>query len=201
MHGAQEGDAQGEAPANSEANPNRASTSGLPPAAVAAAIAVPIAVVAGLVVAAQFYRGSLVEPVSMGAIPAPQAESADCASLLDALPEKVGDFTHAQLADPAPAGAAAWQKFDSEPIKLRCGLDRPYEFVKGVGIQEVNGVQWFEVSGQDSGLDASTWYAVDRPVYVAVTLPDGSGTGPIQDLSNTIAATLPAQDIDPAELN
>jgi hypothetical protein len=33
---------------------------------------------------------------------------------------------------------------------------------------------------------------VDRPVYVAVTIPGDAGTGVIQELSDTIARTLPA---------
>ena len=49
-----------------------------------------------------------------------------------ALPEQLGDYRRAPAADPAPAGAAAWQAApDAEPVVLRCGLDRPAEFVVG----------------------------------------------------------------------
>jgi hypothetical protein len=50
------------------------------------------------------------------------------------------------------------------------------------------------VAGEDT---RSTWFAVDRAVYVALTLPSGSGPTPIQTLSDTIAAKLPATPIDP----
>lgn len=52
-----------------------------------------------------------------------------------------------------------------------------------------------EGPGQEAG--RSTWFAVDRPVYVALTLPTGSGPTPIQLLSATIADTLPDRPIDP----
>jgi len=41
---------------------------------------------------------------------------------------------------------------------------------------------------------------VDRPVYVALTLPDGSGPAPIQDLSDVIERTLTQQPIRPGRL-
>ena len=44
----------------------------------------------------------------------------------------------------------------------------------------------------------STWFAVDRPVYIALTLPQGSGPTPIQEISDVIAKSLPAKAIDPA---
>ena len=89
---------------------------------------------------------------------------------MDALPDELGDYRRAAAADPAPAGAAAWQAApDAEPVILRCGLDRPAEFVVGVPLQVVDAVQWFEVTDQGR----STWFAVDRPVYIALTLPAG----------------------------
>lgn len=36
----------------------------------------------------------------------------------------------------------------------------------------VDDVQWFRL--EDPSLSRSTWISVDRPVYVALTLPDGS---------------------------
>ena len=77
-------------------------------------------------------------------MPAPQADSADCRALVDALPERLGDFQRATAADPAPAGAAAWRATpDGEAVILRCGLDRPAEFVLGSPLQVVDAVSWF----------------------------------------------------------
>ncbi len=66
-----------------------------------------------------------------------------------------------------------------EAVILRCGLDRPAEFVLGSPLQVVDAVSWFEIVDQGR----STWFAVDRPVYVALTLPAGSGPTPIQEIS------------------
>jgi hypothetical protein len=78
---------------------------------------------------------------------------------------------------------------------MRCGLDRPSEFVVGAPIQMVNEVQWFRI--EDTELRRSTWLCVDRAVYVALTLPDGSGPSPIQTLSEVIEKGMPAVPIRP----
>ncbi|UMB68044.1 DUF3515 domain-containing protein [Mycobacterium paraterrae] len=136
-----------------------------------------------------------VAPAVVAAVPAPGAQDPLCHNLIEALPQRLGDYTRAQLAQPAPAGAAAWQPAgDGDPVVLRCGLDRPAEFVVGSPVQVVDRVQWFEVS-QDQ---RSTWYTVDRAVYVALTLPPGSGPTPIQQLSDLIDRVVPARPVDPA---
>jgi hypothetical protein len=160
--------------------------------------------IAAIVVAAGAIIGILVfaalrqappeqRPVAIASVPAPQADSTECRALLEALPQQLGDYRRAAAADPAPAGAAAWTA-DGEPVILRCGLDRPAEFVIGSPIQVVDAVQWFELADQGR----STWFAVDRPVYIALTLPQGSGPTPIQTVSDVIAKSLPAKPIDPA---
>ncbi|MDI9914519.1 DUF3515 domain-containing protein [Rhodococcus sp. IEGM 1379] len=171
------------------------------PALIATATALPVALIIGLVIAAVVAgKNPELEPVALGPVPAPTADSAACVSLLGALPETIGDFERAELLEPAPAGAAAWQRSESEPIVLRCGLDRPAEFDQAAALQVVNGVQWFQVSGTDIGLAASTWFAVDRGEYIGITVPDGNGPTPIQEFSDTISATLPQQPLDPAPI-
>ncbi|WP_024796668.1 DUF3515 domain-containing protein [Tomitella biformata] len=172
------------------------------PALMAAAIALPIALVAGVVVAAALAnRNPVLEPVAVGAAETPDAGAADCVALMSALPEEMGDYQKVALLDPAPESVAAWRSTtvaDAEPIVLRCGFQRPLEFVQGTSLQEVNNVQWFEIDGSAQGLDASTWVAVDRSAYVALTLPSDTGSAPIQGVSEAIKSAMPAQDIDPA---
>jgi hypothetical protein len=169
---------------------------GPPRALLIAAIVVAVgAVIAILTFAALRQSPPEQDAVAIATVPAPKADSAECRTLLDALPEQLGDYRRAPAADPAPAGAAAWQTTpDDEAVILRCGLDRPAEFVIGSPLQVVDAVQWFEVADQGR----STWFAVDRPVYVALTLPQGSGPTPIQGISEVIAKSLPAKPIDPA---
>jgi hypothetical protein len=40
---------------------------------------------------------------------------------------------------------------------------------------------------------------VDRPVYVALTLPSGSGPTPIQQISEVIDRAMPAVPINPGQ--
>ena len=161
---------------------------------IAATVLAVGAVVALLVVAALRHREPAPQPVAIAAVPAPQADGADCRALLHALPDQLGDYHRAPTADPTPAGAAAWQSSpDAEPVILRCGLERPVEFVVGVPLQVVDAVQWFEVTDQGR----STWFAVDRGVYIALTLPAGSGPTPIQEMSELIARKIAAKPLDP----
>lgn len=88
---------------------------------------------------------------------------------------------------------AAWTAGADGSVVLRCGLDRPADFVVGSPIQVVDQVQWFEVREGER----ATWYAVDRPVYLALTLPRGSGPTPIQELSDLIADRVDAVPIRP----
>jgi hypothetical protein len=114
---------------------------------------------------------------------------------MEALPQRLGDYQRAPIAQPTPPATAAWRTtIDSEPVVLRCGLDRPTDFVVGSPIQQVDRVQWFEARQSDR----STWYTVDRPVYVALTLPSGSGPTPIQQLSDLIDHTMAAVPISPS---
>lgn len=163
-------------------------------------------VIAVIVVAAVIVRAPDDSPIALGTVAAPFADSAACTRLLDALPQELGgESPRAPLAEPAPVGAAAWRFASPSPsapteIVLRCGLDRPAEFTVAAPLQLVDDVQWYQISGADQGFEASTWFAVDREVYVALTLPSGTGPEPIQLVSEAISATLPAQPIDPAPI-
>lgn len=175
--------------------PTTDSADGPPRSLLIAAIAVAVAAIgAVLAIAALRQTPPQQQPVAIPSVPAPKAASPECAALMAALPDQLGDYRRAQAADPAPQSAAAWRaESDADPVILRCGLDRPAEFVVGAPLQVVAPVQWFEVADTDR----STWFAVDRPVYIALTLPSGSGPTPIQEISEAIAKAMPATPIDP----
>lgn len=167
-----------------------------PPRAVLIAALVIAVVAIGAVLAIAATRRTPTQPVAIASIPAPQAESAECRTLVNGLPATLGDFGRAPAMDPVPAGTAAWRAdADGDAVILRCGIDRPAEFVVGSPIQMVNQVQWFRLD--DPAANRSTWVAVDRPVYVALTLPSGSGPTPIQAVSDLIARVLPEVAIRP----
>ena len=123
-------------------------------------------------------------------VPAPQASSADCSTLITALPPELISngtrLTRRELADPAPQATVAWGEPDA--IVLRCGLERPPELTPTAQLRVVSGVQWLPVEGEGT----STWYVVDRNVYIGLTVPDSAGTGPLQEVSDKVSAKLPA---------
>jgi Protein of unknown function (DUF3515) len=129
-------------------------------------------------------------PLALVSVPAPDAGTPQCAKLLAALPAELNSkgtgLARRELAAPAPPATVAWGKPDA--LVLRCGLERPPELTPTTQLRLVSGVQWLPVEGQGS----STWYVVDRDVYVALTVPDSAGTGPLQQISDTVAAALPA---------
>jgi hypothetical protein len=169
---------------------------GPPRGVLVAAVIVAVAAVIGVLVFATIrQKPEGPRPVAIVSVPAPQAGGDACRALLAAVPDQLGDYQRAPAAEPAPVGAAAWQADpDAEPVILRCGLDRPVDFVAGTPVQVVDDVDWFRIG--DEG--RSTWITVDRPVYVALTLPDGSGPTPIQLISAAVAKAMPAVPVNPA---
>jgi len=184
------GDSKGDSKANSE---------GPPRAALIAALAVAIGAI-GVIFGIAVTRHPPLQPVAIPTVPAPYAQHPACRALLEALPQRLGDYQRAPTVQPTPAGTAAWRaSADAEPVVLRCGLDRPADFVVGSPLQQVDRVQWFNEADRRSGEPSrSTWYAVDRPVYLALTLPSGSGPTPIQQLSELIDQIMPAVPIRPS---
>ena len=168
---------------------------GPPRSLIIAAVGVAVAAVIVLLTFAATRQAAPEEkPVAIAAAPAPQAESPECTALMSALPEQLGDYRRATAVEPVPAGAAAWQADPSaDAVIMRCGLERPVDFRVGTPVQVVDEVQWFEVKAYG----ISTWFAVDRSSYVALTLPTGSGPTPIQLISKAIARTMPARQPDP----
>lgn len=135
-------------------------------------------------------QGGDVGPLALVSVPAPQAESSQCTELVRAAPRTLKSagrtLSKRELADPAPPATLAWG--EPNPVVLRCGLRRPGELSRTSPLRVINGVQWLEVPGEGS----ATWYVVDREVYAALTVPADAGTGPLQDISDTVAKTLPA---------
>lgn len=132
-------------------------------------------------------------PLPLATVPEEAADSPACRDLLAAMPPTLdadGDeLERRELAQPAPPGAVAW----GEPaIVLRCGLGRPAELNPTSRLLDVSGVDFLEIGDEI----ATTWVAVDRPVYVAITLPRGTGSGPLQQLAAELQGVLPVGPVD-----
>jgi uncharacterized protein DUF3515 len=134
-------------------------------------------------------------PVAVVGVDAPDARSKACAAFVKALPDSVPDngktLRRLEIAEPAPPSAYVWGGGSGEPVVLRCGLPRPNELTPTSQLRDISGVQWLPLAGDT----ATTWVVVDRGVYVTLTVPAGSGTGPLQEVSATVAETLPGKPI------
>ena len=160
-------------------------------------IAVSTAAVAVVLAIAVSHRSAPDRALVIAPQSAPQAVSPQCRALTGALPGRLGDYQRATVAAPVPPGTVAWRSDSGgRPVVLRCGVDRPADFVVGAPIQVVDAVQWWR-KDPGSPADDATWIAVDRGVFIALTLPAGSGPAPIQQVSDAVAATLPAVAISP----
>ncbi len=176
-----------------------------PRIAVALAVALPlllVVAVVGLAAVVGRQSGDAAGPLALTEVPAPAAGSAPCARLLAALPGELISggqrLARRQLAAPAPPGVLAWggQQANSgrpseHPVVLRCGVGRPAGLTPTSELLDVSGVQWLQQPGQG----ASTWVVVDRPVYVTLRLPEGIGSGAIQETSAAVTAILPARPV------
>ena len=162
-----------------------------PPWQVLAALGL---VLVALVVAVVLARNKLSEPaianpplpVSDG-VGQPGANTPACTSLMSALPDTVAGTSRRTL-EGAVNAVAAW---GDPAVILRCGIDSPQELTCSAALVQVNGVSWLQLT--DAGLDSTTYIAADRSVRIAVTVPTGSGSGAIGQLSQIVAATLPVR--------
>ena len=126
---------------------------GPPRALLVAAVGIAVAAaVAVLVISVLRSRTPQEHPLVVPAVPVPQADSPECATLMNALPQRLGDYQRTIPVDPVPPATAAWRTgADGEPILLRCGVGQPTDFVVGAQINVVNNVQWFRVLEQGTG--------------------------------------------------
>ncbi|SDC63379.1 DUF3515 domain-containing protein [Actinokineospora iranica] len=170
-------------------------------AAVITAAALVGALAVGIVVASRLLPESPDNPESgpVGLVPveAPAAGSPECGALVAALPATLpsggSTLDRLPIVEPAPVGALAWGDAAGSRVVLRCGLGKPPELTPTAALRQVSGVQWLPIEGDGS----ATWFAVDRGVYVALTLPSTVGTGPLQTVSEVVGQTLAAQPVRP----
>ena len=138
-------------------------------------------------------------PLALVPVEAPDAEGAECAAVLAALPPALpagtGTLPVRPLADPAPPGTRAWAAAP-RPVVLRCGLTRPAELTPTSSLLEVNGVRWLLLDDGVPDPVIVSYVAVDRPVYVVLTAPTDAGSGPLQAIADVVRQTLPATPVE-----
>jgi hypothetical protein len=135
------------------------------------------------------------------ASPVPRTPAADklCPGFLAALPQKLGGGDRRRV----NAQRAYFLAWGSPPVIVQCGVPRPKGFTVGASTIGIAAdpkkpgaqIQWFEADTSTNGV----WTAVDRDVYVQVSVPDGGdATGTLQDVGAAITKTLPVRPIRPA---
>lgn len=127
-------------------------------------------------------------PLALPAVDAPDARSDACARLMARVPDAfaTADDTleRRRLAEPAPEAAAAWGL--QGEVTLRCGVPKPVQLTPTSKLLETDSVRWLVLRS-----DATvTYYAVDRPVYVALTTPADQGTAVLQDVSKAVREAM-----------
>lgn len=150
------------------------------------ALVLAIGLVFGVIFGAKVvYERAAQQPVAMASLDAPDADSPECREFVQALPDAFAGHKRAKLADPAPAGAAAWSSNSAERVTLRCGVSVPLQYTAITPLQDVDGVQWMRVDDATPGSSLHTWFAVNKFPLVAVTADDPALNGkelPLQDL-------------------
>jgi hypothetical protein len=163
---------------------------------VVVAIALTVgAIVTGFVIAARVGAQSTspqTGPLAVPAAPAPGESGRYCAQVLPVVPAFGAGVGAPGLIAGTP-GQAAW---GDPAIILRCGLSDPAELTCSAPqtkftAADGTAVEWLRTASATS----VTYLAVDRPVRVAVTVPDSAGIGPVQQLSELIGKTLPERDV------
>lgn len=134
------------------------------------ALVLSLLLTAGVLVGARVLLGPAgQQQVAMSTLPAPEAESEECAALIESLPGSAFGHTRAQIIEPVPAGVAAWSSSELERVTLRCGVDMPFQYTELAETVEVDGVTWLPVADVTAGSSLQTWYSVDRFPVVAIT--------------------------------
>jgi len=154
-------------------------------ALVVVLLAIGVAVVLGLIKQADPVLAT--GPVPVAPVAQPGADTAACRAFMLALPADLGTF-RGRAVDGGGPGVAAW---GDPPVILRCGLETPEDLTCSSSLIQVNKVSWLVLTA--SGLDQTTYLAVDRSVRIAVTAPDGTSPDAIGQISDVVAAALPGR--------
>ncbi|WP_157695102.1 DUF3515 domain-containing protein [Nakamurella panacisegetis] len=126
-------------------------------------------------------------PLPVSTVGQPGADSAACKSLMPHLPSELAGSPRRTI-EGGGDGVAAW---GDPAVILRCGMETPAELTCSSELTEINSVKWLQLP--DDGLDATTYIAADRTVRIAVTVPTGTGTAAMGDLSSIVGTTLAAR--------
>ena len=138
-----------------------------------------IALVFGVIFGAKYvFESAAKAPVAISPIKSEYADSPQCGGVIDTLPEEFMGHPRAEVAEPVPAGAAAWASSSEQQVTLRCGVDLPLQYTAYSQPQEIDGDRWLQVRDMTPGSTMTTWYNTDHfPTVAVTTVDDAQPTG------------------------
>jgi Protein of unknown function (DUF3515) len=128
-------------------------------------------------------------PLPVAVPPVTPEADASCPALMGQLPLELAGEQSRPVDSDSPY-AYAWGE---PPVVLVCGVERPATLEPTSPLIQVNGVNWLV---DTSDPDSIVWTAVDRPVYVQVTVSADTDSAPVTALCQVINDTLPLQPVD-----
>ncbi|ASE55736.1 MULTISPECIES: DUF3515 domain-containing protein [Corynebacterium] len=151
------------------------------------ALAIAIISILGIIFAAKIYQDNqATKPVAISNPELPANDSPECAELLDRLPDRAAGLVRADIAEPAPEGAAVYRNLEQDRITLRCGANVPSQYNELAKTEEVKGISWLRVvDSTDESL--ATWFTVGREPVVAIT---AEGNAEAEDALSDLAEAL-----------
>ena len=127
-------------------------------------------------------------PLPVAVPPVTPEADASCPALMGRLPLELAGEQSRPVDSDSPY-AYAWGE---PPIVLVCGVERPAALEPTSPLIQINGVNWLV---DTSDPDRIVWTAVDRPVYVQVTVSAGTDSAPVTALAPVINDTLPIRPV------
>ncbi|GAB3075993.1 DUF3515 domain-containing protein [Corynebacterium aquatimens] len=173
--------------------------SGIGTRAVALMIALSLLLVIGVLVGAKILTNRIQDqPVSLAELPAPLADSPECMEVVERAPEKLGGFDRARIAEPVPAGAAAWRTSSGQrAITLRCGVDMPLQYTTLSDVETHGDTQWIRITEGSDASALTTWFTVNRSPIVAVTAEADTGDSAASPVAELDLSFLPESAAEP----
>ncbi|MDY3127070.1 MAG: DUF3515 domain-containing protein [Corynebacterium sp.] len=161
--------------------------------AVIASLSLSLTLVVGVLFGAKYFLTHVArQPVSVSELPSPLAASPECTQLIESLPAELMGDPRADIAQPRPAGVAAWATYSTEATVLRCGVDMPMQYTTYSATEEVAGVSWLPVRDMTPGSSLTTWYTTDFTPAVAVTTFSDKEPSKLADALSVLPHNPPA---------
>ena len=160
-------------------------------ALIATAVTIPVVVILALA----FSGGTSGSGPSAVKVTPPPAVAA-CGTLMASMPSSLGDLS-SRTVTPASSQVRAW---GDPAVVLRCGVERPAALVPGSTDPQISiaplgssaaGVLWDQPDVESDGTAPTVFTAVDRDVYIEVTIPAGNQQVPLPQISGLILAAFP----------